>query len=399
MPKKSSRRDIIKSGLSAGGLAMAGWSALGRADSSRFTDQTVRVGLIGCGNRGLAHILAMKALKNIKIVAICDTYRNHRNRGLAANIGGKGYSNYKELLADQTIDAVAIATPLDRHYQIAWDALDEGKHVFCEKTMTYDVAQAASLVQKVRDTGLIFQTGYQYPYNSVFKKVRKIIQDGNLGQIVNVECQWNRNGDWRRSVSDPAREREVNWRMYREYSKGLMAELGCHHLDYVNDVLKAYPVRATGFGGINYWKDGRETYDNISTLFSYENGVKTSFTSLTANAYDGFAIRFKGDKGTIRLTDSEAYYVEEGSYFVDDFDALSGATSSQNCGGTPIPGDRLSDATVNSFAAFRDAIHSGQQPISDVVRGAKGVAIVSMTVDAMLKGSIETWKPEYNFDS
>ena len=66
--------------------------------------------------------------------------------------------------------------------------------------------------------------------------------------------------------------------MYREYSFGLLAELSSHQIDFVNWVFNSNPSKVSGFGGIDYWKDGRETYDNTHVVYAYPNGVKASFT-------------------------------------------------------------------------------------------------------------------------
>ena len=87
--------------------------------------------------------------------------------------------------------------------------------------------------------------------------------------------------------------------MYKEYSGGLLAELSSHQIDFVNWVLGTHPEQVMGFGGVDYWKDGRETYDNIHVIYKYPKGVKAKFSCLTTNASEGFKIKVMGDKGTI----------------------------------------------------------------------------------------------------
>ena len=66
----------------------------------------------------------------------------------------------------------------------------------------------------------------------------------------------------------------INWRLYREYSKGLMTELACHQLQIGSWALQELPVKVMGHGAITYWKDGREVYDNVSCIYVFENGKK-----------------------------------------------------------------------------------------------------------------------------
>ena len=111
-----------------------------------------------------------------------------------------------------------------------------------------------------------------------------MIARGDVGDVAAVQCQWNRNGSWRRPVPDPKWERQINWRMYREYSGELVAELSAHQMDFCNTVLGNDLQRIQGAGGIDYWDDGRETYDNVHVVCRYRSGVTATFTSLTSNA-------------------------------------------------------------------------------------------------------------------
>src|SRR5690606_41848139 len=87
--------------------------------------------------------------------------------------------------------------------------------------------------------------------------------------------------------------------MYKAYSGGLMAELCSHQIDGVHMLLGQHPKSVIGMGGIDYWKDGRETFDNVTALFEYPAGLKARFTALTTNAHEGFKTKFFGTKATI----------------------------------------------------------------------------------------------------
>ena len=394
-PIEPERRKLCINGVKAATLALgigAGRSIRGSEDPE---SKPLRLGIIGLGDRGLVHMMAIKVVRGLDLKAFCDISSTKLNRAKALHWTGKTYNDYRDLLDDPNIDAVTIATPLKDHFKMAVDALAAGKHVFCEKTMTYSIAEAKDLVSIVNASDLTFQTGYQYPYNYIFQKARKLIQDGEIGKITNVSCQWNRNSDWRKRVGKSESERLIHWRLYREYSKGLMGELGSHHMDYLCSVLGEYPSVAMGMGGVNYWRDGRETYDNIMTMFNFKSGIKASFTALTANSYNGFDISFKGDLGTLTLTNNKAYLSREsGSRMVD---AFSGATStSTTCRGQEIKGKLFAEATVASFSEFRDSIRTGAMPIANVKRGADSVVVVNMAVEAMLTGRPQEWQDNYN---
>ena len=98
------------------------------------------------------------------------------------------------------------------------------------------------------------------------------MRDLQIGQVTEVTACWNRNNNWRRPVPDPKDERLINWRMYREYSGGLLTELGSHHIDVANWVFGEQPQDAAGMGSIAVYHDGREVDDNIQVVFGYSGG-------------------------------------------------------------------------------------------------------------------------------
>ncbi|WP_242083498.1 Gfo/Idh/MocA family protein [Aestuariivivens sediminis] len=397
------RRKFIKQGSAASALILTGTSAL--ADMALRRDRKdIHIGIIGTGQRGSGLIPFINSIENLKVYACCDTIPFRLQEGLKRTNGkAKGYANYKNLLANRSIDAVLIATPFSMHAQIALDAIDAGKHVYCEKTLAKGYQDIQQLIAKVKNANIIFQTGHQYHSSRLYQHVVKLIEGGKVGQITAFECQWNRHGDWRRPVPDPSLERAINWRMYREYSGGLLAELCSHQIDFVNTILKANPIQVMGTGGVDYWKDGRETYDNIHVLYSYPNGVTAKFTCLTNNKKDGYQIKVIGDKGTLIITtDSATFYSEEKKEtkqpLYGDVDGVSGATAPGRSWdyGEPIEITH-EDPSKQALMDFRDSIVYGKEPISNVVTGAKAAICVQMGLDAMYNNEIVPWNPEHRF--
>src|SRR5690606_13250807 len=209
--------------------------------------------------------------------------------------------DYKDLLKDKEVEAVIIATPLYLHFAMALEAMAQKKHVYCEKTMCFTIEESKELVKTARSSPLIFQVGYQQRYSPLFKKVRQLIQNGACGKITYVDCYWNRNGDWRRGVKNPEQERLINWRMYKAYSGGLMAELCSHQIDVVHMLLGQHPKSVIGMGGIDYWKDGRETFDNVTALVESPQGVEARPTAMTTNAHEGFNTVASGTNPCIEI--------------------------------------------------------------------------------------------------
>ena len=395
------RRDFIKkSGLVSTGI-LASTSALAAINNNIGANNTINIGVIGTGSRGGGLIPILNRIEGVNVAACCDVLPFRLENGLKrAGKKAKGFTNYRKLLDNKNIDAVLVSTPFNTHSNIAIDAVDAGKHVYCEKTMAKGISGIQALVNKVSTSKNIFQTGHQYHSSKLYNHVVKMIKNGEIGEVISFDCQWNRNGDWRRKVPDASLERAINWRMYREYSGGLTAELSSHQIDFIHWVLGENPKKIMGVGGINYWKDGRETYDNTHLLFEYPNGVKATFTCLTSNALGDYQIRVHGSKGTIQLDYTKAWiYYEKGfEKELADVDGVSGATKNPHLQGN---GNLINvtsmDPTKQALVDFKDAIIDNKTPISNVYTGASTAVAVQLSLDAMYNEKIVHWKDEYNF--
>ena len=186
--------------------------------------------------------------------------------------------------------------------------------------------------------------------------------------------------------------------MYREYSYGLTAELSSHQIDFSNWLLKSSPHKVAGFGGIDFWKDGRETYDNIHLVYSYPNGVKASFTCLTSNAKDDYQIKVMGENATILIDHKNAWKYPEGKYnkIISDVDGVSGATASWEEGKwNKIKYDHK-DPTIQGLEDFRSSIINNTIPLSNVNTGAAVSFAVQMGIEAMDKEQVISWNTKYN---
>lgn len=401
MRKNFSRREFILTGTAAfSGFAALGSAHLLNVGMSGNLD-TIRVGLVGLGSRGGGIASVLKDTPGIELAACCDIIPKRLQKGMSfAAKKAKAYTDYQDLLNDKSIHAVIFATPLYLHYQMGSDAIDAGKHVYMEKTMTYDIPQAQKLVQKVKEANLVFQVGHQYRYYEMYHKIHEILSQDWCGFVSQIECQYHRNGDWRRPVSDPKMERQINWRMYREYSGGLMAELCSHQIDVVNWMLGSPPVKVTGFGGIDYWKDGRETYDNVRTVYEYPNGVKSSVSSVLTNAFKGYSIRILGTKATIEIQREKAFlYPESKKKERGIVDGVSGATIKNWTQGDPIPIDYEKvnhSPTVNALLDFADCIRNDKKAFSNVETGRDAAIAVHLGNLAMREEKVQYWKPEYS---
>jgi predicted dehydrogenase len=310
----------------------------------------VRVVVIGTGGRGSDLIRGLTTIEGVEVVGICDDYPPHLAQGAKyAGPKAEAFGDYRQALDRLRPQAVVIAVPLHLHFPIARDALDAGCDVFCEKTMCYRIDEARQLARQVAETGRVFQVGLQRRANPIYQQAAALVRSGVLGAITAIKAQWHRNNNWRRPVpvprTDPgwtALEHRLNWRLYRSSSEGLMSELGSHQLDVANWLLGTPPRRVIASGGIDYWRDGREVYDNLFCVFDYElpvqpgaktgaRSVRVTYSSLCNNAYEGASELIMGTRGTLYLTTGKGlFYREKG---VDEIDWATSAFPSRRGSG------------------------------------------------------------------
>lgn len=418
---KTSRRKFLATATKlgvAGGLLTGGMHAFTRSQNAPFfppvkkfgPNDTVSVGIIGTGGRGMSLIKNIGAIDGLEITACCDILPFRLEAAMKhAAPGAKAYTDYRQLLDDSSLDAIIIATPLYLHYGMIKDSLAAGKHIYCEKTLTFTIDEANKLKPLLEASDRVFQVGYQHRYNPVYNKVNEIIRGDEFGPLSHIECYWNRNGDWRKPVPDPKLEKIINWRMYRDYSGGLMAELSSHQINIVNWMLDASPVKVAGFGGIDYWKDGRETFDNIHTVFEYPNGIKMNCTCLTTNAQMGFQMKFYGKNASIQIIrekEYEAWLYVEPTYYQEmsketkpeGVDAVTGATTELLKKGKPIalfqsdPGREDAEPTRAALASFGDCIRESKAPVVGYESARKSAICVALANKAMQTEKVIHWK-------
>jgi predicted dehydrogenase len=321
------RRNFLK--VLAGTPAIA---ALGVAAAARgpVPGGPVRVGVIGVGGQGRALLDSVQPT-HTQVVALCDINPSMLKRAdqiLADNRlpPATHYAEWKEMLEKEDIEAVIMAPPLWAHADITVGCLEAGKHVLCEKMMAWDVAGCERMRDAAARTGKVLEIGYQRFYNPLYESAYAgVLKAGVLGDIYYARLAWHRNANWRRKAEPPSPDYDpsrwgyptfdhlINWRLYRKYSQGLMAELGSHQVNVANWFFGAEPDRVSAVGGIYRFKD-REVPDHVYSTFEYPGGRTATFTSIESNAFDDFYEMFMGTKGTLVLDrEREAFLFEEGA--------------------------------------------------------------------------------------
>ena len=316
------RRTFINRATSA---AVA--SALAAAPARRAKAETTSandrlgVGVIGCGGRAGGHLQVWQWLQGkgeVEIVAVCDVYRPRLER-VAEHFEAKGYTDYRELLADPKVDVVSIATPDHHHGYAAIDAVLAGKAVYCEKPVTHwrQFELTKQLAAEVKKSGVAFQLGSQGMSDAAWHQMKKLIADGLIGQPIHAECGYFRVGDWGERgmpIDDanvkpgpdldweaflgdaPKRPFDVSrffrWRMYEDYAGGPCTDLFPHSLTPVVSMLGlGMPSMVVATGGKFRYQE-REVPDTFNTLIDYPEKVTIAVLGTQGNNYSA-----TGDRG------------------------------------------------------------------------------------------------------
>ena len=273
-------------------------------------ERKARVALIGTGSRGCYHLVNLRGIGHAEVVALCDIYPENLARAREMFPRATPYADYRKLLEDKNIDGVIIATPLGTHARITLDSLSAGKHVFCEKAMALTMDECKAVYDAYVRQGKALYYCMQRMYDEKYIKGFSLIASGELGEVVGMRCHWFRNADWRRPVPSPELERQINWRLYRESSGGLMTELASHQLEVCTLVTGKMPVEVSGFGDIIYWKDGREVYDSCSLVYRFSDGRLINYQTLISNKFNGMEDQILCSRGTVDLSKG-VYYLED----------------------------------------------------------------------------------------
>ena len=313
-----SRRHFIRSAA----------TGIGTFAASRVlgANERIRLGVIGIGDRGTQIARDAAACPHTDLAAFADIYtrRLEDARKLAPN--AKAYSDYRQLLDDQTIDAVLIATPQHLHNESFVAAMQAGKHVYLEKTMAFTVDQAKRMRAAYKAAGKrTVQIGHQGCSSGQVTDAVNFLKSGQVGKVTAIRAhmyrntphgkpQWSRlvypdmtpeNIQWDAFLGEaPAQEfdanRYLNWRYFRDYSGGNVYENMCQQIAFWYKVMNLQiPSRVTMTGGIYLWKDGREVPDTMSVAMEHSEELLFSWDSGFGNNALGVTEDVLGDDGTI----------------------------------------------------------------------------------------------------
>lgn len=265
--------------------------------NDRFT-----VGLIGCGGRGSTVLGAFMRIPNVKAIALCDVDSSRMTRDITRiedtyNLKPQITKDHRELLENKDIDTVIIGTPDHWHTPLTIEALQAGKHVYCEKVASHNIKEGRALINAaMKYHNLTVQVGCHRRSYATAQDAIQFIKEGKLGEIkmIRTATQQNRSGQYHKEPDEstapdsvdydrwlgPAPLRPFNkvrfhskWRGFYDYCNGYIGDLNVHLMDVVLYAMNnPYPISVCATGGkLNFPpdKDMRDVPDALVGVIEY----------------------------------------------------------------------------------------------------------------------------------
>ncbi|MFM9947151.1 MAG: Gfo/Idh/MocA family protein [Saprospiraceae bacterium] len=301
---KTTRREFIKTSTAVTGGMMLGGLSLAQAANS-FTDDAIKVALVGCGGRGTgAAVQALLTKQNVKLVAMADAFRHRLDDayksitaddladviGVEGNVKSRvdvpeerkyvGFDAYKKAIAHA--DVVILATPPGFRPDHFAEAVAQGKQVFMEKPVATDapgIRKVLEAAEMAKQKKLNVVVGLQRHYQKVYRQWVDMLQNGAIGDIVSSRVYWNMGALWvnpRKPDTTEMAYQMTNWYYFNWLCGDHIVEQHIHNIDVSNWVKQAYPIRAYGSGGrqVRVGKEYGEIYDHHVVEFEYADGSR-----------------------------------------------------------------------------------------------------------------------------
>ena len=326
------RRDFLKSSAvvaAAGAVAFAA----PRIVHAQNKGDAIRLGMIGVGTEGrvlINSILKCRKAENVQFKAVCDIWPYHRT--YASRLLGKykqpvtQYTDYGDMLDKEkgNLDAVVVASPDFVHHEHAIACLEAGLDVYCEKEMSNTIENAKKMVEASKKTGKLLQIGHQRRSNPRYHVMYDyVVNKKSCGRLTNIAGNWNRSkplqakwspkyvidNDTLEKYGYESMEHFRNWRWYKKYSGGPIADLGSHQIDIFSWVIGRPPKSVMASGGADNYP-AMEWYDNVIAIYEWdqEDGgekhtVRGHYDLYSTTSHGGYQETFMGTEGSAVISE------------------------------------------------------------------------------------------------
>ena len=338
MPRLNRRRMLARSTAVASGMY---WGAATRGQAATPSEK-LNIACVGVGGKGWSDLHEVSVGKNI--VAICDVDESRLNEAAKAFPGAQKQSDWRRLLEQNEIDAVTVSTPDHMHAPISLAAIEQGKHIYCQKPLCRTVHEVRQITLAANRQNVVTQMGIQHHSAAKFKTTVKLIRDGVIGKVKEAHCWTDRPGPfWRQAFHRPDGSNPVpaglnwdlwlgvaasrpylegiyhpfRWRAFWNFGTGALGDMGCHGMDSVMHALQlAAPTKLSVSSSQRFPETAPAwstiCYDFPSTSYTtegfhlvwYDGGKRpepTLFCGNKESAQLANGILFVGEQGTLAV--------------------------------------------------------------------------------------------------
>ncbi len=372
----STRRDLISA-------ATAVFTTNLFTGQVKGANDRVSAAFIGVGRMGQGNLRVAKSQENLAVAAVCDVFQPNLDQ--AAQLAGdnvRKIRDFREILADKSIDVVGISTPDHWHAYQTIEACKAGKDVYVEKPVSVTIEEGQKMVAAARKYKRVVQAGTMQRSAAHFQKAAEIVKSGELGTVSFVRS-WNSGLQKEDGIGNPpdgAPPSELDWdmwlgpaqkrafnpnrfgvdpktfshfRWFWDYAGGMMTDWSVHWLDIVQMAYdEQMPTACVALGGKYWLKDNRETPDTIQVTYEYPGFIATyenraGHSQLIHGSNGG--ILFQGTKGTL--------YVDRQRYTI---------IPEKDSGLTPVEVRSTGAGNAAHWANFLHCVKTREKPISDI---------------------------------
>ena len=343
--------------------------------------EKVRMAVIGCGSFGSPHLLGLSQIPTAEITAICDV-DEERLKLMAEtyHVAEENcYTDYKDVLAREDVDAVSLPLPDQIHREIAVAAMRAGKHVFCEKPMALSNEDCKAMREVEKETGVKFMIGQVCRYTPSFKKVKELMEAGAIGDLVMIESEY---------AHDYGPGASKGWRMTED--RHIVIGGGCHAIDLIR-WLAGDPEEVFGYAN-HVFQPTWATDDTVMAVLKMPNGVigKVMVSSGVRRSYSMRTVVY-GTKGTFVVDNKSntfSYFEREVYGEKDRFPGNAWENVEQKIA------IKVDDHNVKAeLAEFCDCLINDKPILTNSKEGANTVALCTAIVESTKTG--KPVKPDY----
>lgn len=263
----------------------------------------IKVAVVGCGSISKKrHIPEYAANPNVELVGFCDLILE-RAEGYAHEHGGRAYTNYEEMLRVEKPDAVSVCTPNVLHAPYAIAAANAGAHVFVEKPMATNEADALAMIEAASKNGVFLMVGQNQRLMPPHQKAKEILQSGKMGKVLSFRTSFGHGGPEGWSIDG-----RDSWFFRKEDAiMGAMGDLGVHKSDLMRWLLDDEVAEVAAFVSTLH-KEGTDVDDNATCVLRMKSGIIGTLVA-SWTYYKG------GDNSTILWCENGAMHI--GTHPVD----------------------------------------------------------------------------------